>query len=282
MEKLGYNISKGEGAGTPDQFFAMTGCTAPTDVADRGCGDGPTRTYYHLSVEGWTWSYGGLWTQIQENYPATAPKILGSSGYMGVAGQFVASDVVDAAIQTEGLALEFYRGYNVSWHNPSQYFDQIGSLNANFTSYLARCNETRLQASDAMLQYAVITGDWDGIENISGVVRGKCVDDHFWHPPVCRQNASACLYFHYRRCWMGTGACHAKSYCLQHAIGACSCPKLCYLWSFANTGGWPFLLVAARPYIPVPQCQTSPLSTTGRQRSTKEGRLACTGSFSWH
>jgi len=195
MEKLGYNISKGEGAGTPDQFFAMTGCTTPTDVADRGCGDGPTRTYYHLSVEGWTWNYGGLWTQIQENYPATAPRILGSSGYMGVAGQFVASDVVDAAIQTEGLALEFYRGYNVSWHNPSQYFDQIGSLNANFTSYLARCNETRLQASDAMLQYAVITGDWDGIENISGVVRGKCVDDHFWHPPVCRQNASACFIF---------------------------------------------------------------------------------------
>ena len=37
-----------------DAFFALTGCSQPNDANDRGCGSGPTISYFHLSVEGWT------------------------------------------------------------------------------------------------------------------------------------------------------------------------------------------------------------------------------------
>lgn len=69
-------------------------------MADRGCGpDGPDSTYYHVSVEGWTLGYGTAWDEIQASYPRTAPKNLGSSGYMGYTGQYLAAEIVDVALQ---------------------------------------------------------------------------------------------------------------------------------------------------------------------------------------
>ena len=42
-----------------DAFFALAGCLQPTNTTDRGCGSGPTGTYYHISLEGWTLGEGG-------------------------------------------------------------------------------------------------------------------------------------------------------------------------------------------------------------------------------
>ena len=51
---MGYKLEKlGLGQLTPDAFFALAGCTRPTDSIDRGCSpDMITRA--HISVEGWT------------------------------------------------------------------------------------------------------------------------------------------------------------------------------------------------------------------------------------
>lgn len=43
-----------------DAFFALAGCLQPTNSTDRGCGSGPTSTYYHISLEGWTIGQGML------------------------------------------------------------------------------------------------------------------------------------------------------------------------------------------------------------------------------
>ena len=42
-----------------DAFFALAGCLQPTNTTDRGCGSGPTGTYYHISLDGWTLGEGG-------------------------------------------------------------------------------------------------------------------------------------------------------------------------------------------------------------------------------
>ena len=44
-----------------------------------------------------------------------APVILGSMGYDGTTGIFFASSSGNSAYYTEGIALEFYRGWNYSW-----------------------------------------------------------------------------------------------------------------------------------------------------------------------
>ncbi len=124
-EKMGYNTQVGEGPGTPDQFYAMTGCETPTILENRGCGsNGPQETYYHLSLEGWTRSYHELWTYLQEHYPLTAPVNLGTVGYTGVEGQYVQKEILDSAYLKEGLALDHFSGFDARWHNPVEYFDQ--------------------------------------------------------------------------------------------------------------------------------------------------------------
>ena len=192
-ERIGYNIRTAGGFSTLSQFYAITGCQSPTVIGDRGCGpDGPDRTYYHVSVEGWTLGYAAAWGEIQASYPRTAPKNLGSSGYMGHTGQYLASEIIDVAVQTDGLALDFYRSYNSSWHRPSRYFDPISSMNL---SELKSCDETLLWDSALIQRYAVMTGDWDGTENTSGVVHGKCFHGRFWFSPSCRHNSSLCIVF---------------------------------------------------------------------------------------
>ena len=119
-EKMGYNTQVTTGPGTTDQFYAMLGCETPTNLDDGGCGS--QETYYHLSAEGWTISYHKLWTDIQENYPLTAPVNLGSVGYTGVEGQYVQTEILDSAYLKEGLALDYFRGFDARWHNPVEYF----------------------------------------------------------------------------------------------------------------------------------------------------------------
>ena len=119
-EKMGYNTQVGTGPGTTDQFYAMFGCETPTNLDDRGCGS--QETYYHISAEGWTISYHKLWTDLQENYPLTAPENLGSVGYTGVEGEYVQKEILDSAYLKEGLALDYFRGFDARWHNPVEYF----------------------------------------------------------------------------------------------------------------------------------------------------------------
>ncbi|CAL1150546.1 unnamed protein product [Cladocopium goreaui] len=149
-EMLGYNVvDKGPGPATPDAFYALAGCETPTVINRRGCSD-LMSIYSHLSLEGWTTAYQSSWDDVQRDYPATAPLNLGAMGYVGRVSAFLTSKLQEEAYYSEGLTLEYYRSYNVSWTNPSKYFDNITAID---TSRLKRCNETRTQVHAAMQQY---------------------------------------------------------------------------------------------------------------------------------
>lgn len=128
-------------------------------------------------MESWLSSWQNTWDVIQEEYPATAPRSLGSMGYDGRVSLFISQTVRERAWEGEGLSLEFYRSYNVTWHNAARYFDRPQSLN---TSLLKRCNETRLMLSRDMKLYLEFTGDWDGVDVVNETVLGKCFDEYFW------------------------------------------------------------------------------------------------------
>jgi len=191
-EKMGYNTQVGTGPGTTDQFYAMFGCETPTNLDDRGCGS--QETYYHISAEGWTISYHKLWTDLQENYPLTAPENLGSVGYTGVEGEYVQKEILDSAYLKEGLALDYFRGFDARWHNPVEYFHPITAMNLSALDVLP-CAETRLSSPGEMEQYVEVTGDLEGVtlNSTSGIYVGRCFYGHFWLPPLCRQNESMCF-----------------------------------------------------------------------------------------
>ena len=146
QEKLGFNVElKGPGPLALDGFYALTGCTSPTDSADRGCGSG-AKTLVHINLEVWTSTYLEGWNQIQADYPNMAPKNLGNSGYYGATAQYIAAAVQERGYATEGLHLDFYRDYNASRENPGRYFTSPHELNV---SRLRPCNETGLMISEA-------------------------------------------------------------------------------------------------------------------------------------
>eukprot|EP00435_Cladocopium_sp_Y103_P056023 s328_g18.t1 len=169
-EMLGYNVvEKGPGPATPDAFYALAGCETPTVINRRGCSDSMS-IYCHVSLEGWTTAYQSSWDDIQRDYPATAPLNLGTMGYVGRVSAFLTSELQEEAYYSEGLTLEYYRSYNVSWTNPSKYFDNITAID---TSRLKRCNETRSQVHAAMQQYWEVTGDNEGLDNSTGLPVGQ-------------------------------------------------------------------------------------------------------------
>ena len=98
-------------------------------------------------------------------------------GYNGKSSYFFSKTIRDAAWETEGLNLDYYRGYNVSWHDAAKYFDSPLVVN---TSRLMRCNKTRLMISSVMKFYFEQSGDSGGVE-IDGEDRyGRAWSDMAW------------------------------------------------------------------------------------------------------
>eukprot|EP00438_Fugacium_kawagutii_P036797 Skav208750 [mRNA] locus=scaffold1871:56614:59564:+ [translate_table: standard] len=192
QELLGIHVRTAEDSVTLSQMYAIAGCATPTSQNDRGCGpDGPNKTYWHVGLEGWTPNNMRTWAHMQR-YFSTAPLNLGSMGYSGLSGQYVLRDVIASAWEAEGLPLDFYRGYNASWHNPSIYFDRITAVN---TSDLSPCAETLFFDSTKMQGYLNVTGDLEGVETVNGTLVAKCFAGHFWLPPACRENTSRCFLY---------------------------------------------------------------------------------------
>ena len=130
-----------------------------------------------VALESWMSSWHNVWDFVQEQYPTTAPRNLGSMGYDGRVSFYISQTVRETAWEREGLSLEFYRSYNVTWHNSARYFGGPRSLN---TSLLKRCGETRLMFSSYMKMYLELTGDNDGVYLVNETVLGKCFDEYFW------------------------------------------------------------------------------------------------------
>lgn len=151
-------------------------------------------THNHANLEGWTYSYANTWDYLQAAYPSIAPVNLGNSGYYGSVTMYVASTISSNSYANEGLALSYYRNYNVSWHTPWTYSTGLEAVDRK---HLAPCNQTRFySSSEDMKLYRELTNDADGVAQLpDGTWHAVCPDGFFWLPPGCRSNTSHCIPF---------------------------------------------------------------------------------------
>jgi len=159
-EVLGYNTvlnTDALGSGSVAGYYSVTGCRDPNNVADRGCMQGVT--YYHVHFESW-YGYPSDWANIRKAYPSMAPKNLGSMGYDGFTSIYIPKPIQEQAYATEGLALQYYRSYNSSWHDPAKYFGLISSVD---TSKLMPCTASVMSDDAAMRRHVQFTNDQDGV-----------------------------------------------------------------------------------------------------------------------
>ena len=96
-ERLGYNITETVTGSGSDALYALMGCSNPTTVADRGCGQ--PITYHHINLENW---YASDLAELQAQFPAMAPINAGSMGYVGQQSVFIPKDVQRTALQEAG------------------------------------------------------------------------------------------------------------------------------------------------------------------------------------
>ena len=102
----------------------------PTTIGDRGC-EGATVTSTHIVLECWTADYAAEWDQIEKYYPSLAPVNVGNMGYNRKISYFFSKSIRDAAWEAEGLNLDYYKGYNISWHDAAKYFDSPSAVNTS-------------------------------------------------------------------------------------------------------------------------------------------------------
>ena len=145
--------TNGPGPGTLSMFYALLGCKTPGNNSDRGCGQ-PV-TYNHISLEAWSETYQNEWKLIQSRYVSMAPVDVGSMGYDGTSSVFIRKTVRSHAYYQDGVVLDFYRGWNMSWSQPSRYFADLASINR---SLIIPCAETRSTMTEANKNYVRITG----------------------------------------------------------------------------------------------------------------------------
>lgn len=187
-EKLGYNVTITRLVTSRSLLYALAGCTMWDNIPD--CSS-RRASLYHLSFEYWpTLDY----EEIKKSYPEILPTHLGAVGYVGKEGIFVMGSVLDAAMNSEGLPLDFYKSYNTTFNNPATYF--AGQQDYD-PSKFRPCNVSNGQASDHLLlsKYLKSTGDDDGlIRKSDGTFTLKCFNDNRWfRTPACRKKPHSCV-----------------------------------------------------------------------------------------
>lgn len=141
-EVLGYNLqySPHVPASSIEVMYAMIGCKTWYNRESRGCDK--RKQELHLAVESWHLSYPTTWEIIRQSYPAEVPLSV-DMGYVGTTGQFVSASVVEAAENSRGLALDYYKSYNPKWHHAAEFFDNISAVNTSyFEMNVGRANST--------------------------------------------------------------------------------------------------------------------------------------------
>ena len=122
-------------------------------------GPSEVTTYSHITFESWS-GYHHDWKFIQDTYSSMAPINRGNMGYMGFITAFIPKLVQEQAYSTQGVALEFYRNWNVSWNQPWNFFGGISSVEKR---NLMPCNASMMQDDPAMRRHVQFTGDTDGV-----------------------------------------------------------------------------------------------------------------------
>ncbi|CAL1166478.1 unnamed protein product [Cladocopium goreaui] len=143
-------------------------------------------------MESWHSSYPAAWAETQKF--ATAPKLLGSMGYDGYEDMYFSSRELEAAYEAEGLALDFWTGFDSTWKEPWKYFDQPSAVNR---SDLKPCSNTNLYNDLLMSAYLSASGDTAGVVvQPDGKVVANCPGDgYFWLSPSCRSDPTKCVLY---------------------------------------------------------------------------------------
>ena len=126
--------------------------------------------------------------QMTERYPKVAPVKMGSLGYTGFEALFVLDAPRQAAYQTEGLAIEYYKSWDSTWHKPDKYYTPYTSIP---DSELMPCEDTVSVNDVENRAYAKHYGyDADGLEEKDGKLHFKCTGGRWWLSPACRLAAA--------------------------------------------------------------------------------------------
>ena len=113
-ETLGYHVVIGPAGTSSDKgIHALAGCPNGEDCSDGFLQQGsqPVSSRWHLVFETWTSAESALRTW-EDKVPERVPERLGTMGYAGSSGHFVQQAVFIAALNTEGLSLDWYRNFN--------------------------------------------------------------------------------------------------------------------------------------------------------------------------
>lgn len=190
-EVLGFHaeIQEARASFGASPIWALAGCLNFDDRFDKMCGEEETK--YHISVDSWIGSYQKEFDEMRDAFPATVPLNLGSMGYAGEESVYITEADFKRAYSATGLALDFYRSYNTTYHDPKQYFDSIQDIPR---SELAFCNQTDMSNPQRMGFYEQHSGDPDGVvQQPDGSYFAYCPDDIWWISPACRQDTSKCI-----------------------------------------------------------------------------------------
>lgn len=190
-EVLGYNIriDPTAAASSVDAIYGGLGCATWTNITNRGCDNRKVRI--HLMSESWMFARQDLLDSLSNEYKADVPLGGGDMGYVGDAGLYVQQSVIDAAQSSEGLALEYYKSYNASWHRPWLYFDDLSGI--NITANFLKCSESLLNDNSTVFSYWKVAGDDDGVIVTNTKYTAKCLDDYLWKSPTCRSDSAKCI-----------------------------------------------------------------------------------------
>ncbi|CAK8991648.1 unnamed protein product, partial [Durusdinium trenchii] len=190
QEVLGFHavIDPRVGASGASPIYALAGCVDFDNAKEKNCG---SETKIHVSVDSWSGTHAAAQQKFAKEYPRLAAEDLGSMGYSGEESMYVSHEILHAAYSDSGLALDFYKSYNTTHHDPKKYFDSIHDVDM---SELALCNETVMSHPNRMGNYARFSGDYDGVlSQADGSFIAKCSNNRWWYAPACRQNASTCI-----------------------------------------------------------------------------------------
>ncbi|CAK8985580.1 unnamed protein product [Durusdinium trenchii] len=123
---------------------------------------------------------------FRARHPERAPQVLGDMGYIFTWGIYVKGPVRDAAYRNAALALEYYRNYNASVHQPVRFFHGLSELEmedfllcSDSTTWGADFTNTAIWAN-----YVKWTGDLEGVTATpEGYVARQYDVLHYWWEP---------------------------------------------------------------------------------------------------
>ncbi|CAK9021819.1 unnamed protein product [Durusdinium trenchii] len=193
-EVLGLHVDQTYISSSREQILELVGCDGdPAVDSTTQCG---LNTRWHVTVENWLENLpsSGLQTHLGSWLDSLAE--LGSQTYVGKEGMYLLA--AHGRGLEQGLALEYYRSYNRSWHQPELYLPLVRDVNH---SRLDFCNNSFTRYPDAVKTYLSITNDLEGTEQVGDQVHWKCYKDSWWVAPACRTDPEECIAIISKRGW---------------------------------------------------------------------------------